>query len=267
MKGESIKPTANPSFLPTPNYHTTPSPIVSSTPIALTSPKYQSPHPISIVKTTHAPQYDSEEYQDNGYYPSSTPSPQNPTKILYQSAVTTLSPISHNEIKPTTFSPSNYFNYKFVKIKDSQRYSLPTSSESPEYPSSSPPAEPKKLVTTKLKPINVPDQVSTQKPFAESTEDVPEPLVQKPLPLVDLRINSLSEILEKLQQTNHLPKTLTADNIDNSIKTLVKILGKLKQTQEPLEIPEQNHQAVAQEDYDYHGEYDNFNAGEIQNGI
>lgn len=42
--------------------------------------------------------------------------------------------------------------------------------------------------------------------------------------------NSLSLILKKLQDTNALPQTLTPDNIDNSIRTLVKILSGLKKT-------------------------------------
>nr|XP_023012160.1 uncharacterized protein LOC111502325 [Leptinotarsa decemlineata] len=43
--------------------------------------------------------------------------------------------------------------------------------------------------------------------------------------------SGLAEILSHLQSTNTLPKTLTADNIDNSIKTLVRILDALKKQQ------------------------------------
>uniref|UniRef100_A0A182YMF8 Uncharacterized protein n=1 Tax=Anopheles stephensi TaxID=30069 RepID=A0A182YMF8_ANOST len=39
---------------------------------------------------------------------------------------------------------------------------------------------------------------------------------------------SLSDLLKNLQDSNLLPKTLTPDNIDNSIRTLVKILNNLK---------------------------------------
>ncbi|CAH1992473.1 unnamed protein product, partial [Acanthoscelides obtectus] len=45
------------------------------------------------------------------------------------------------------------------------------------------------------------------------------------------RPNALKELLRKLQESNMLPKTLTADNIDNSIKTLVRILDELKKRQ------------------------------------
>ncbi|XP_055373701.1 myb-like protein AA [Condylostylus longicornis] len=53
---------------------------------------------------------------------------------------------------------------------------------------------------------------------------------------------SLAEILRKLQETNHLPHTITPDNIDNSIKTLIKILNNLKQSQTIIENPPQHHE-------------------------
>ncbi|KAK9878860.1 hypothetical protein WA026_003693 [Henosepilachna vigintioctopunctata] len=46
--------------------------------------------------------------------------------------------------------------------------------------------------------------------------------------------DSLSDILKKLQNSNALPLSLTADNIDNSIKTLVKILDSLKKQRKIL---------------------------------
>ena len=51
--------------------------------------------------------------------------------------------------------------------------------------------------------------------------------------------SSLSHILKKLQDTNHLPQTLTPANIDNSIRTLVKILNNLKKSQKVAETPSQ----------------------------
>lgn len=55
---------------------------------------------------------------------------------------------------------------------------------------------------------------------------------------------SVSEVLRKLQETNLLPQTLNADNIDDSIQTLVRILNNLKQSQHVAEIPPQQHQSV-----------------------
>lgn len=67
-------------------------------------------------------------------------------------------------------------------------------------------------------------------------------LTTKPPAYLSNQPNTLSDILRKLQETNHLPHTLTTDNIDNSIRTLVKILNDLKKSQKVAEIPQQNHQ-------------------------
>lgn len=72
--------------------------------------------------------------------------------------------------------------------------------------------------------------------------------------LPDIRSSSLAEILHKLQASNHLPQTLTPDNIDNSIKTLITILNNLKQSQTILPNPPQHHEKphpAADPDYDY----------------
>ncbi|KAJ8921456.1 hypothetical protein NQ315_003074 [Exocentrus adspersus] len=60
--------------------------------------------------------------------------------------------------------------------------------------------------------------------------------------------NSLGLILKQLQATNTLPQTLTPDNIDNSIKTLVRILEALKK-QQKLSKPI----VVADDSVDYNG--------------
>lgn len=70
---------------------------------------------------------------------------------------------------------------------------------------------------------------------------------------------SLSQLLKKLQDSNHLPKTLTPDNIDNSIKTLIKILNNLKQS--PSSVAPDQHlqpgfsrgQGAVDEDYSDNG--------------
>ncbi|XP_034487816.1 trithorax group protein osa [Drosophila innubila] len=74
--------------------------------------------------------------------------------------------------------------------------------------------------------------------------------------LPDIRTSSLAEILHKLQASNHLPQTLTPDNIDNSIKTLIRILQNLKQTQTIVPNPPQHHETKPSSssnnhDYDY----------------
>lgn len=55
--------------------------------------------------------------------------------------------------------------------------------------------------------------------------------------------NSLGQLLKKLQDSNTLPHTLTPDNIDNSIKTLVQILNSLKKHQKitrPIVVAEES---------------------------
>ncbi|CAG9839849.1 unnamed protein product [Diabrotica balteata] len=60
--------------------------------------------------------------------------------------------------------------------------------------------------------------------YIETAKYVEAPKYEKP----SKNSVNLAIILKHLQATNTLPKTLTPDNIDNSIKTLVKILNSLK---------------------------------------
>lgn len=89
-------------------------------------------------------------------------------------------------------------------------------------------------------------QTTTSKPYVtvavEPGDDAP----------AGISGESLSNLLKRLQESNHLPETLTPDNIDNSIRTLVKILNNLKKnknaykvTQEPVTVQEPSN------DYDY----------------
>lgn len=74
---------------------------------------------------------------------------------------------------------------------------------------------------------------------------------KKPQHLPDLHEKPLSEILTKLQKSNHLPETLKPEHVDNSVKTLVKILNNLKQ-KENVQKPslELSNHAVDYENYD-----------------
>lgn len=71
----------------------------------------------------------------------------------------------------------------------------------------------------------------------------------------DRHSSSLSNVLTKLQKSNHLPATLTPDNVDGSIKTLVKILNKLEQN-EIVKKPPPVHTNHADDDYDYSNDDD-----------
>lgn len=64
---------------------------------------------------------------------------------------------------------------------------------------------------------------STQLPVTQN-----EYLTVSPPVTPKVEDSSLGDLLKHLQETNALPPTLTADNIDNSIKTLMRILDALK---------------------------------------
>jgi hypothetical protein len=247
-KPTQASPLHTSSFEPTALYHSTPAPTI----ISSTTPQYQTP--ITVSSTTGPFSKDSTEYRDE--FSHSTPAP--PAKNIYHQ-VTTINPISHNSIKPTTFSPEKYYDaYKYIKIKDSPRYYSQIKQE------------PK--IVTHLEPVKIeapptPQFVSIQSTAVEPIEEpVNEEYQLSVKPLPDLGESSLGDILRKLQESNHLPKTLTPDNIDNSIRTLVKILNNLKASQ-VTRIPEHNQVHVPQpnDDYDY-SEYDSHSPEVIQTG-
>lgn len=91
----------------------------------------------------------------------------------------------------------------------------------------------------------MPDERYLQKIKAVQHQALPDPR------------SSVPEILTKLQQSNHLPATLTPDNVDNSIKTLVKILKNIKQ-KEIVDKPPPQYSNHA-DDYDDYGNDDDGN--------
>ncbi|XP_041565090.1 pollen-specific leucine-rich repeat extensin-like protein 1 isoform X2 [Drosophila elegans] len=108
--------------------------------------------------------------------------------------------------------------------------------------------EPSTVTPVKLKPVfkYVHERPPLKPAYTPEDEDQ----------LPDIRTSSLAEILHKLQASNHLPQTLTPDNIDNSIKTLIRILQNLKQTQTIVANPPQHHEEhkPSSQDYDYNEE-------------
>ncbi|CAG9858111.1 unnamed protein product [Phyllotreta striolata] len=72
--------------------------------------------------------------------------------------------------------------------------------------------------------------------LAQNQPDIPEYQYNQPQPQPTKNTINLSVILKHLQSTNILPKTLTPDNIDNSIKTLVKILDALRRQSKPSAV-------------------------------
>lgn len=73
------------------------------------------------------------------------------------------------------------------------------------------------------------------------------------VPADTLNSGSLAILLRQLQQSNHLPETITADNIDNSIRTLVKILNNLKKNKDQYSRPPTTEKIAIPDavDYDY----------------
>lgn len=100
--------------------------------------------------------------------------------------------------------------------------------------------------------VKVHNQAVAPRPTPPS-QPRPSGILADPNELPDIRTSSLAEILHKLQESNHLPHTLTPDNIDNSIKTLIRILNNLKQTQTIVANPPQHHESPSPSspDYDY----------------
>lgn len=52
-----------------------------------------------------------------------------------------------------------------------------------------------------------------------------------------LNTTSLQSLLHKLQDANYLPKTLSVNNLDNSMRTLAKVLHDLKKSQKLAKPP------------------------------
>ncbi|XP_033234814.1 uncharacterized protein [Drosophila pseudoobscura] len=123
-------------------------------------------------------------------------------------------------------------------------------SAAPPPPSEGASREPSTVTPIKLKPVY--QYAHERPPLTPAVQGHPV-VYDDQLP--DIRTSSLAEILHKLQASNHLPQTLTPDNIDNSIKTLIRILQNLKQTQTIAHNPPQHHEtklsSSSHDDYDY----------------
>ncbi|XP_044250038.1 transcription factor Zelda [Drosophila takahashii] len=198
---------------------------------------HQPPQHAYILVTTTAPHIEHQPAPQ--MHPEiSTPRP----PILYnQQPTLRLQPV-HNykatrrPIYVTTPSPTVEITPKYVYVSGK-----PPSGQKPELPH----REPSTVTPIKLKPVY---QYAHERP---PLTPVLRPEDDDQLP--DIRTSSLAEILHKLQASNHLPQTLTPDNIDNSIKTLIRILQNLKQTQTIVANPPQHHEEhkPSSQDYDY----------------
>ncbi|XP_039493551.1 mediator of RNA polymerase II transcription subunit 15 isoform X1 [Drosophila santomea] len=206
---------------------------------------HQPPQHAYILVTTTAPHIEHQPAPQ--MHPEiSTPRP----PILYnQQPTLRLQPVhtykaTRRPIYVTTPSPAvSPTSSHTVEITPKYVYvsGKPPSAHNPELPL----REPSTVTPIKLKPVYKYAHERPPLTPAYVSED------QDQLP--DIRTSSLAEILHKLQASNHLPQTLTPDNIDNSIKTLIRILQNLKQTQTIEANPPQHHEEhkSSSQDYDY----------------
>ncbi|XP_039231297.1 uncharacterized protein LOC26536038 isoform X2 [Drosophila yakuba] len=206
---------------------------------------HQPPQHAYILVTTTAPHIEHQPAPQ--MHPEiSTPRP----PILYnQQPTLRLQPVhtykaTRRPIYVTTPSPAvSPTSSHTVEITPKYVYvsGKPPSAHNPELPL----REPSTVTPIKLKPVY---KYAHERPPLTPAY-VPEDQDQLP----DIRTSSLAEILHKLQASNHLPQTLTPENIDNSIKTLIRILQNLKQTQTIVANPPQHHEehTSSSQDYDY----------------
>lgn len=187
---------------------------------------------------------------------------------------TTYRPISSTTVTPlyrvsptTTPAPTTYQStiprntpiiYRTLSTPSPQYQAISSTPKTTQYlySTSSPPIQHLTETTQTLRPStkpyfyqspNVPIHVKTIPRYESIIKPSPPPkiLISTIKPSYpQLEASSLAEVLKKLQQSNHLPHTLTPDNIDNSIKTLVRILNDLKRNQKVVNTPPDDHQDV-----------------------
>ncbi|XP_072395836.1 uncharacterized protein [Diabrotica undecimpunctata] len=142
--------------------------------------------------------------------------------------------IHYKEAETYAVTPKFEETPKYIeasKYEDSPKYL-----EAPKYKESSKYIESSKYVENP-KDIEIPKYEEVPK-YIDTPKYVEAPKYEKP----SKNSVNLAIILKHLQATNTLPKTLTPDNIDNSIKTLVKILNALKKQPKvgkPIVVQEQ----------------------------
>lgn len=113
---------------------------------------------------------------------------------------------------------------------------IPTTTAEPKYTYQTP-----KEVLTQSKPESFTTrkpQITHFKPHPSKislTDDTPAPINYGPSSGDQFEQNNLAKILNSLQKSNSLPQTITADNIDSSIKALVQILNSLKESQKYID--------------------------------
>ncbi|XP_022211422.2 uncharacterized protein LOC111066828 [Drosophila obscura] len=202
-----------------------------------------------ILVTTTAPHTDHQAAAGPNLQLHPDISTPRPAVLYKQQPTLRLQPVhtykaTRRPIYVTTPSPTPSHT---VEITPKYVYAPKAAAAAPPPPS----REPSTVTPIKLKPVY--KYAHERPPLTPAVQGHPA-VYDDQLP--DIRTSSLAEILHKLQASNHLPQTLTPDNIDNSIKTLIRILQNLKQTQTIASNPPQHHDetkhsSASHEDYDY----------------
>ena len=210
--------------------------------------KYSTPKPLYIT-TTERPQAPTD-------YSHDSLSSYDYEEVVFEATTPTA---EHHTVKVTTFAPDeNYFKKikvsSVIKPKYIERYEEPERFQIPlRHPIPERHPEPERHLEDQrhLEHVrfNEPTKYSEQENLKQSFNDQPQRYEPEPTryaeSIPDLRSSSIPEVLSNLQKNNILPASITPDNVDNSIKTLAKILTNIA----PKPIKEHNNHA--NDDYDY----------------
>lgn len=182
--------------------------------------------------------------QETTYKPLPIPEPENAYKPVPSHIKTIIHTYTPSSIDiPIQEKVPSYDNYESLKIHNQVipvKVAKPVESYKPILVQNIPQ---KNYETYILRPIQKPEpNLKPFRPIYRPVQFIPVTKITTPEPeyAPTENPNSLSVILKQLQDSNTLPHTLTPDNIDNSIKTLVHILNSLKNTklQKPIIVDE-----------------------------
>lgn len=224
------------------------------------------PNPLNTYQTIREEDYKEYKLNEQQYNEENQPENYKPIKQAYVAEIhpaEEYQPIKHEYSEdPAEYRPSKA-QFQAEIHKAAKEYQ-PTKSQYHEH--AAPPTDHALNAIHAIQATSHHTNDQNEQSYVNTPSEVEE-LYPNPRPLPNLGDSSLPEILQKLQDSNHLPKTLSPENIDNSIKTLVKILNNLKQSQSVYKEPEQSHLSEDYDNGDYHGgddEESNLTTGSLE---
>lgn len=153
---------------------------------------------------------------------------------------TQIQPPAVSTYNPTAIPPTNHHNHnayvKIQKIIQSQSTPIPLH-EQPIVVN----RNPIQIIQNPIENDKIHASVDAQTESEENSQETP-----------------LNDVLRKLQASHLLPQILNAENLDDSIQSLVKILNNIKQSQHVAERPPQHHHDI---EYDDNVDYNNEGEG------